>query len=291
VGSGHAGVAVSAVTVVIITRDRRDGLLQTLRRLQALPERPPVVVVDNGSTDGTVAAVRASHPDVELVALGRNLGAAGRNVGACVARTRYVAFSDDDSSWAPGALTRAVDLLDAHPRLALVAAKVLVGDEGVTDPTCEAMARSPLPHEPDLPGSPVLGFIACGAVVHRERFLAVGFDERCGVGGEEALLAIDLAGRGWGLAYVDEVVALHWPSPARDPRARRAVVARNDLVLAWSRRHWSSATATTLRSLARAARDDAVRAGLLEAVRRAPQVLRERRPVSGELERRLRLLG
>jgi hypothetical protein len=50
-GWGHA-IPVP-VTVVIATRDRRDELLTTLGHLRALPERPPVIVVDNGSTDGS----------------------------------------------------------------------------------------------------------------------------------------------------------------------------------------------------------------------------------------------
>ncbi|HEU4346617.1 MAG TPA: glycosyltransferase, partial [Actinoplanes sp.] len=58
-----------AVTVVVITRNRRAGLLRTLRRLADLPERPPVIVVDNGSEDGTAAAVRAAFPAVEVVPL------------------------------------------------------------------------------------------------------------------------------------------------------------------------------------------------------------------------------
>ena len=55
-------------TVAMITRDRCRSMLRTLDRLAALPERPPVAVVDNGSADATVAAlartrwVRTSWP-------------------------------------------------------------------------------------------------------------------------------------------------------------------------------------------------------------------------------------
>ncbi|MGW4074120.1 glycosyltransferase family 2 protein, partial [Streptomyces asiaticus] len=47
------GNADGRTTVVIITRDQRDELLHTLDQLAELPERPPVIVTDNGSTDGT----------------------------------------------------------------------------------------------------------------------------------------------------------------------------------------------------------------------------------------------
>jgi len=90
------------VSVVVVTRDRRAGLLATLERLVALPERPPVIVVDNGSSDGTPAAVRGRFPGVEVITLGYNAGSAGRTAGVRCARTPYVAFSDDDS-WSAAA--------------------------------------------------------------------------------------------------------------------------------------------------------------------------------------------
>jgi GT2 family glycosyltransferase len=279
------------VAVVVATRNRAPELLGALTRLGALPERPRVVVVDNGSTDGSPARVRAHHPDVEVIELGRNLGAAARTVGAARVTAAYVAFSDDDSWWAPGALARAVALLDRHPRLAVLAARVLVGPEGRLDPVCAEMAAGRLPVAPDLPGPSVLGFVACGAVVRRDAFLAAGgFHRRLGVGGEEELLALDLAARGWGLAYVDEVVAHHHPSPSRDPLGRRRIQVRNALWSAWLRRPAAGATRQTLHLAGPALGQPGARAGVLDAVLGLPWVLRERHPVRAELEDALRRL-
>src|SRR5215213_1606819 len=108
------------VSVVMITRNRATTVTGTLAELRALPERPPVTVVDNASTDGTGHVVQALG-DVAVVGLPSNLGAAGRNCGVALSDRPYVAFSDDDSWWAPGALTVAADLFAAHPRLGLVA--------------------------------------------------------------------------------------------------------------------------------------------------------------------------
>ena len=63
-----------------------------------------MILVDNGSTDGTVAAVRDARPDLRVVRLGTNRGAPARNLGVRLAATPYVAFADDDSWWSPGAL-------------------------------------------------------------------------------------------------------------------------------------------------------------------------------------------
>lgn len=277
---------------MVVTRDRARELLGAIERLVALPGSPPVIVVDNASSDGTVEAVSAAHPDVRTIALARNAGAAGRNVGVEAASTPYVAFSDDDSWWAADALARAEAHLDAHPRAALLAGRVLVGTEEMLDPTCTAMAESPLPRETDLPGPSILGFVACGAVVRRDAFLAVGgFAEPYGVGGEEALLAIDLAAAGWGLAYCEDLVAHHHPSAARDPAARRARMVRNDLWTAWLRRPLPVAVRATATAVVRSPGDAAARRGLLQALRGGAWTLRGRRTVSRDLEQRLRMLA
>jgi GT2 family glycosyltransferase len=279
------------VAVVVATRNRVGELLATLQRLADLPERPQIVVVDNGSFDGTAAAVRQRFPEVELVELVENLGGAARTVGVARVHTPYVAFCDDDSWWAPGSLRLAADLLDASPRLALLAGRILVGEEERLDPVCVLMAASPLPADPDAPGPALLGFVACGAVVRRTAFLQVGgFHPRLLVGGEEELLALDLASAGWQLAYVDEVVAHHHPSLSRDLAQRRAREVRNTLWVGWLRRPAATALRRTVRAVRAAAEDPHARRGLLAAARGAAWVLAGRRVIPPDLERRARLL-
>ena len=272
------------VTVVVMTRNRWDDLAASLPHHEA-----PVIVVDNGSTDGTPQRVRQSFPSVAVIELHRNLAAVARNVGVEAATTPYVAFADDDSWWEPGALARAAAILDAHPRLAVLAGRILVGTDGRPDPVCEAMAASPLGTEADLPGPSVLGFVACGAVVRRDAFLdAGGFDQVIGFPGEEEGLALDLADRGWGLAYVDDVVAHHHPSSSRSTsHARRVLETRNDLLTCLLHRPWPVVGRRFL-DVWRAG--SVGRAAVLRAIRRAPRALRHRRPTSPSVEMRRRRL-
>jgi GT2 family glycosyltransferase len=203
-----------------------------------------------------------------------------------------VAFSDDDSWWEPGALAHAVDLLDAHPTLALIAAHVLVGAGGRDDPVCAAMARSPLPRPAGIPGVPVLGFLAGMSVVRRDAYLSVGgFDPHVGVGGEEAWVAADLAAAGWHLSYVPDVVARHQPSAQRDPDGRRRTDLRNALWFAWTRRSLAAARRETAALLKAAAKDDVTLQAVAGALRGWPWVLRIRRPVPHEVAGALDLLG
>jgi GT2 family glycosyltransferase len=251
-----------------------------------------VIVVDNGSSDGTPAAIRRRHPTVEVVALGENRAALARNIGARAARTQCVAFSDDDSWWEPGALARAETLFGVYPNLGLIAAKIVVEPGGAPDPTCAAMASSPLGSDGQLPGPRVLGFVACGSVVRRSAFLTVGgFSERLWFGGEERLLAVDLAAVGWAASYVAGIVARHEPASERDPAARRRLLARNALWFAWLRRPLPGAARATLRVVRKAATDPSALAGIVDAFRGAPGVFRERSPVSSDLERAIRSVG
>jgi len=275
----------SDVTVVVASQNRRSDLLASLPRHEA-----PVVLVDNASTDGTVEAVRAAHPEVTVLPLDRNHGAHGRTLGVARAGTPFVAFADDDSWWAPGDLARAVGIMRAHPRLAVLNARILVGPEERLDPVCQALAESPLGTPPDLPGPALLGFVACGALVRTEAFEAVGgFDDVVRFPGEEERLALDLAAAGWGLAYVGSVTVHHHPSPQRHaPGRRQAGIWRSRLLTAVMRRP----APDVVRTLAGAAR--AGRPGLEGALRAVPDVpaaLLRRRPIPPEVRKDLRVLA
>jgi N-acetylglucosaminyl-diphospho-decaprenol L-rhamnosyltransferase len=287
----RSGTADARVDVVVITHNRRDELARTLTNLALLPEAPRVVVVDNGSTDGTAELVRAEFPDVVLVTPGANLGAAGRNLGVALVEAPYVAFCDDDTWWEPGSLGRAADILDAHPVLAVVTAQILVEPSGRIDGICEEMSRSPLDRVPGIPGHPLLSFLAGASIVRRRAYEdAGGFSTQLWLGGEEELLASDLATQGWAMAYVPEVVTHHHASVARDPHLRRRHGIRNTLWFTWSRRPVRSAARRTLHMLRTVPRDRVSAGGFLDAAGGLPWVLRNRRVVPAAVEEGYRRL-
>jgi GT2 family glycosyltransferase len=283
------------IAIVMITHNRRAEVLRSLSHLSSMPEQPRIVLVDNGSTDGTADAVAQQFQSVEILDAGGNLGAAGRTLGVRHVDTPYVALCDDDTWWNPGDLGRAADLLDAHPRLAIVTARVLVGPEERPDPACWIMEHSPLPREPGMPGPSLLGFLAGASVVRRSAFLAAGgFAPHLLIGGEEELLAADLAAAGWWLCYVPELTVHHYPSRSRDRPGRRSRLVRNGLWFAWMRRPLPGALRRTFSAALAATRDrDALR-GLASALAGLPWALSQRRVVPPEIERGLRqieLLG
>ena len=279
------------VTVVIATRNRRAELLDTLARKTALPEQPPVIVADNALTRLDPRAVADRFGQVTLLPCDRYLGAVARNLAVRRVATPYVAFCDDDTCWQPGALRGAADLLDAHPLLASVTGRILVAPDLVEDPITPELRDSPVPRPPWLPGPALLSVLAGATMVRVTAFReAGGFSPRLWLGGEEELLALDLAARGWWMCWADDVVVQHAPSPLREPRRRRQLGIRNTLWTAWLRRPLPGAlrhTGWVLRSLPR---DRASLAAVAEALGGLRWVLRERRVIPPEVERGLRLL-
>jgi GT2 family glycosyltransferase len=271
----------SDVTVVVATRNRRDRLFETIPHHEG-----PVILVDNGSDDGTPDAIEAAFPEVTVVRLAENRGAAARNAGVELARTPYVAFADDDSYWVPGALAGAARLLREHPRVGLLSARVLVGPQERLDPVSAEMAAAPLGVPDGAPGPAVLGFLACSVAVRRAAFRQVGgFNPQLHVYGEEALLAMDLAAAGWLMSYACDLTVRHLPLPSgRDNSARHRIEARNRVLTALLRRP----PAVVARTAASAWRDN--RRGVADAARLLPWALRARRPLPAAVEQDLRTL-
>jgi GT2 family glycosyltransferase len=125
------------VSVVIVGHRARDLVLQCLESLREHAGLPyEAIVVDDGSADGTADAVRASHPDTQVVAKPVNQGlAAGRNSALPLVRAPKVLMLDSDTRVTPGALETMVDVLDRDPKIGLIGPK-LVYPDGRVQPSC-----------------------------------------------------------------------------------------------------------------------------------------------------------
>ncbi len=279
--------APSRLSLVVLTHNRRDEVLRTLGRLGAAAPEVPLVVVDNASTDDTVREIRRRFPRAHLVCAPANLGAAGRNLGVRAVSSEYVAFCDDDVCWLPGALARAQDLLDRHPDVAVLSARVLVGASGAVDPACTLMAASPLDGEPDV-GPALVGFLAGACVFRTSAFRqAGGYWPALFLGCEESLLALDLLERGWRILYAPQIEARHWPSVRRDVPGRRRLLARNALLVAWMRLPWGAALSGAWNVLAGLPDWRARWLALRDAVRHGRATGACRRPVGPGVARQL----
>jgi GT2 family glycosyltransferase len=279
------------LTVVVITHNRRAELLHTLSRISALPERPPTIVTDNASTDGTAQAVSSGFPDVLLLRPGRNLGALGRNLAVRYVTTPYVAFCDDDTWWEPGSLSRAADLLDERPGLAVVNARIVVEPSGTEDPVVAELRDSPLKGPSWLPGPAIGSFLAAATVIRTDAFRAAGgFHPALWLGGEEELLATDLLSAGWWLCFASDLTIHHAASTVRDGTSRRITGLRNTLWFTWLRRPLIPALRRTGELMRTVPLDLPSARAIAQAAAGLPWVLKLRRPVADQVEAQLAAL-
>jgi GT2 family glycosyltransferase len=270
-----------------------------------------VLVVDNGSRDGTLAYLERER--VPHVSLSRNAGfAAAVNLGAARTAARSVLALNADATLAPGAAAALHEALEADRGLGGVQPRILqLEGEGPAEAAAarlysagqaltadgrafELGAGEPQPPSPEERRE-VFGVCGAACLLRRELFEQLGgYEESYFSFYEDVDLNVRARIAGWRFAYLPEAVAWHlgnasWQAGFERPRAENArLVARNRL-LTQAKFVPASAlpriAAVEAGSLARAARQRRLRAtlrGKLEALARLPAALRARRRLTRE---------
>jgi GT2 family glycosyltransferase len=208
--------------VVIVTGNGRGTLLRTLRSL--LPQCAAltgidcgVVVVDSGSTDGTVDAVRMEFPQVTTVPNAASDGLAhGFNVGLRhVGVAKYVLIMDHAAELAPGTLARMVSYLKTHPHAAGVVASLTHLDGAI--PLQRVSLVELTPHR--LRRARLASFVGTScALVRADVFFDVGlYDERIKVHHVALEWSIRAKRKGYEFTFLPEARVIYHD----DPRLRR----------------------------------------------------------------------
>jgi len=112
------------VAVVVVTYDALPWIEQCLESVRGVP----TVVVDNGSSDGTVAFVRERFPGVRVIESENRGLAAGWNIGLRETDSRYTLILNADAWLVGDALARLVEAADERPRAAVVGPRLLNTD-------------------------------------------------------------------------------------------------------------------------------------------------------------------
>ena len=120
---------VSAVVISLNSRKFLRGCLDSLRAAEWDEFSYEIVVVDNGSTDGSQEMLRAEYPTVRLVENKENLGfSIAANQGARASAGRYFLLLNDDIIIHPDAIPRLVRFMDQHPDAGMTGSRLLNTD-------------------------------------------------------------------------------------------------------------------------------------------------------------------
>lgn len=123
------------VSVIIPCLNAEETIVRALRSVVAQDYADlEIVLVDDGSTDNTVAAARSLGLPNLVVAEspGRQGAAAARNRGIDMAKGSFIAFLDADDEWLPGKLAAQMAALEANPRAVFASSRCLAVQEGTT---------------------------------------------------------------------------------------------------------------------------------------------------------------
>lgn len=311
-----------SVAVVIPSWNSAQLLSRCLDSVAAQNVEVELLVVDNGSTDGSVALLE--ERGVEHVALPRNTGfAAAVNLGVARVRSAAVLVLNADAVLEPGCIEALAGRLRSDPKLGGVQPRILQLEEGQgMDPATARLysagmaltrdgraleegageAQGPL----SATGREIFGVCGAACLLRRELFDDLGgYDERYFAFYEDVDLNVRARIAGWRFAYVPEAVAWHvgnasWQAGFSRPGAENArLVARNRIatqVKFMPARALPLILAVEIGALARAARQRRLGptlAGKLAALRRLPALRRERRELrrGGDLPAARRWLG
>ena len=228
-------------SVVVVNWNGRQYLSACLSGLAAQTYQPTeVIVVDNGSTDGSVELVQEEFPWVRLVSSSTNLGfAGGCNLGLREARGAYLATLNNDAFAYPNWLEEMVGALESDSSVGMCASKVLAWDDAVAESagitvSWLGIAAERLAGQPDRPEEEelveVFGPSASAALYRRAMLDELGlFEESFFCYLEDVDLAWRARNAGWRCLYVPTARVRHRGSATsgRGSALKRYYLARN----------------------------------------------------------------
>ncbi len=250
------------ISAIIVNWNTKDLLVQCILSLKksGFQGRLEILVVDNGSQDGSVEFIREHFPEVCLIPNKENLGfAKANNLGIQKSSGRYLCFVNSDVVVLGDCLAKLCDFMDQHPSVGIVGPRVLKPDLTVQD-SCRKFP-SPMTAFCDLAG-PLWGgklgrcrehmtefahdklisvdsLVGCFLFVRRQALEESGcFDERFFIYSEETDLCRRFRDKGWEIVFSPDasIIHHHGASSSKDP-GRFFVELYRSKIKYWKKHH------------------------------------------------------
>ncbi|HET6267758.1 MAG TPA: glycosyltransferase family 2 protein [Acidobacteriota bacterium] len=222
------------VSIITLNWNRKDDVIKTLAGLSSQTYEPKeIIVVDNGSTDGSAEAIRKNFPAVKIIELKENTGVAGYNRGIEQSQGEFVMLVDNDMDLMQiGTLQKVVSYFEANPRLGAVALQVRL--ENQTDLSPNNPKHAPGRGNPES-GYPASTFDGGGVVFRKAALDQVGlYTPEFFVYHSEVDLSTRLWDAAYEIRYFPDIAVSHRHSPtARNPKLTTYYSTRNYFWYVW----------------------------------------------------------
>lgn len=227
------------VTIGILSYNRCDDLRNTLiHLLEDEYANSEILLIDNASTDGTVAMLQqeftsAKYPRLRILRNESNLGIQARNFLFDEAKGKYFFSFDDDSYPSTGSMiTQTVSIMESDPSIAVLCCSCIHPVTGYNETRgIERFATGGSPRE----GYDLVNIAAGGSAFRMEDIRQTkGYDPDFFHGREENDLAFQLVHRDKRIVFCPQLIVSHLMSGSnRDVHSRLKYVVRNTLWLLW----------------------------------------------------------
>lgn len=212
------------VSVVVVTWNRKSDLLNAINSLNEQSLKPDqIIVVDNGSSDGTVETVRNQFSEIILIENKSNLGACyGRNAGTDKATSDLIYYIDDDITLDENCIQEFVRVFEQYPRIAAVQTTIF-------DPWTD----------PNLPCEPILKYCPHpregSFAIRRHLLLPKAWPEHFSRAGEGPWIALYLYNLGYESVFWGAGKTFHHLAPGGNRERVRFFFARNSFLTYYQR--------------------------------------------------------
>ena len=210
-----------------------------------------IIVVDNGSVDGSLELLQTDYPEIELIANTENLGfAAANNQAIKRCREELLFFLNPDTELQAGCLRAIRKFMESHPEVGL-AGPVIINPDGSPHPAVEysyPAGRYSGGRFDDLPGK--IAWILGAAMVARSSVIVAvgGFDTRFFLYAEDIDLCLAVRQEGWQLAEIPEARVMHLEGQSEKGAPLAEVMVRKvRSELIFLKKHYDAATVRKIR--------------------------------------------
>lgn len=277
------------VSVIIITWNRKQDVLESVQSIynQTYPH-VEIIVVDNGSTDGTVDALAQTFPAVKIISLEQNTGVTvGRNIGITTAQGEVIFLLDSDASLEADTLSKVVHKFQGDPSVGVITCKILNHYTRQIDPYTWIFNQK----DKTCQDTEFFAYSFCeaGAAIRRTVFDQAGlFWDFLFFGREGEELSLRVWDAGYKILYCPEAVVYHRVSPHKRIKGgeRNYFDLRNCLYIYLARYPWwvlvgfapLKVGAALLRGIRKGYLRQVLRA-VPDVISQLPGLLRQRHPI------------